>query len=118
VVAYAALIFTSSSSSDAAPPSRVPDKVVHAGAYAVLSGLIVWAQVAGRWRRVTRRTVVIAVVASVLYGWSDEVHQRFVPGRTYDLLDLAADAVGATAAAGALWAWGIISRGSTRHHGV
>lgn len=113
-----AAIFASSSSSDVSIPGRVSDKAVHAAIYALLSGLIVWALVDGHWRRVTLRVVVAAVVACLAYGWSDEVHQLFVPGRMYEWLDLAADTTGATVAACALWAWGIISRGSTHDHGV
>ncbi len=55
-----------------------------------------------------------AARACVLYGVTDEVHQRFVPGRDASLGDLAADAAGAFAAAGAAYAWGIIARGSSR----
>jgi VanZ family protein len=46
----------------------------------------------------------------VLYGVSDEWHQSFVSGRTSDLLDVAADASGASLAAVVLWACGIIAR--------
>jgi len=57
----------------------------------------------------------LAVLASTVYGVTDEVHQRFVPGRTADLLDLAADAVGATiAAVGALAARWLRGRGAAR----
>ena len=51
-------------------------------------------------------------VIAAAYGASDEWHQFFVPGRQSDWHDLAADAAGAAAVAGALWAWGIIARGS------
>jgi len=51
-----------------------------------------------------------AIVISSLYGVTDEYHQVFVPGRTFDVLDMAADAFGAAAGAGATWAWSIISR--------
>jgi len=36
-----------------------------------------------------------AVVFSILYGLSDEVHQLYVPGRTFQLTDLAIDFTGA-----------------------
>jgi VanZ family protein len=40
----------------------------------------------------------------VAYGLGDEVHQLFVPGRLFDLADLAADAAGGALGSGAyLW---------------
>jgi VanZ family protein len=36
-----------------------------------------------------------AFFLTCLYGYLDEVHQLFVPGRTYDYFDMLADAVGA-----------------------
>ncbi|MFA5550030.1 MAG: VanZ family protein [Trueperaceae bacterium] len=61
------------------------DKIGHASAYAVLGGLLTLAT--GRpW---------LAVLLATLFGISDEIHQYFVPGRHADVLDVAADAVGA-----------------------
>jgi VanZ family protein len=54
--------------------------------------------------------VVGAVVLAALYGISDECHQLFVPGRQFDVRDMVADALRASACAGVLWAWGIIRR--------
>jgi len=72
------------------------DKVKHVAAYAILSALV--------WRaldptRAALRRVVLAMAISVLYGLTDEFHQRFVPNRTCDICDLTADAFGALAAA-------------------
>lgn len=36
-----------------------------------------------------------AFILTCLYGYFDEVHQLFVPGRTYDYFDMLADAIGA-----------------------
>ena len=38
--------------------------------------------------------VLVAIVISSLYGVSDEYHQLFVPGRTFDVFDMLADAIG------------------------
>ena len=57
-------------------------------------------------------SVLAAVVISTLYGVSDEYHQMFVPGRTFDALDILADALGAVTGATAARAWGIIRRRS------
>lgn len=69
------------------------DKVVHAGAYLVLGGLLTLAF--GRPR--------LAFLLALLYGASDEIHQLYVPGRHADLLDLLADAVGAAVGCAAVW---------------
>jgi len=45
----------------------------------------------------------IAWVLGSLYGVSDEIHQHFVPGRTFDVFDMTADSLGTLAGiAGAL----------------
>jgi VanZ family protein len=79
------------------------DKVFHAGAYGLLGLLLLAAhrpQASGySWHQV--RTS--ALLAS-LYGISDEIHQAFVPGRSSDVLDWAADTVGALLAT-LLLAW-------------
>ena len=112
VAAYMGAIFVESSMTGLSLPARVSDKVAHAGLYAVLSALLVWALTNGEWRRITGWTVLLATVAAILYGWTDEFHQLFVPSRQYEWLDLAADATGALAGACVLWGWGIISRGT------
>lgn len=100
-MAWAALLFALSS----LPGGRVPtsplsfpgdDKVVHAGVYAVLGGLL---------RVATGRTGA-AVTLAAAYGASDEFHQSFVPGRDADVLDWLADVAGAVlGAAFAARAW-------------
>jgi len=72
------------------------DKVKHIIAYAVLAGLI-WRALGAKFA--TGRRFALAVVIAVLYGVTDEYHQRFVPNRTCDICDLAADATGALIAA-------------------
>ncbi|GAB4311677.1 MAG: hypothetical protein Kow0059_01870 [Candidatus Sumerlaeia bacterium] len=79
------------------PPGT--DKVVHALLYAVLGVLLLRAFAQGSRVR-GWRAVAAAAAAAVAYGAFDELHQAFVPGRSADLADLAADALGA-----ALGAW-------------
>ena len=119
VAGYALAIFWSSSRS-ALPnlPGHLSDKLLHFVGYAVLSLLVIWASTRGRWRRTTGRVVLLATLICAAYGYADEVHQRFVPGRQYDLRDLVADVFGGMTAGVAVWAWGIISRGSDRHDAV
>jgi VanZ family protein len=94
------------------PPGLSWDKILHAGAYAVMSALVTWAMARGRLREATGRALLAGVLVAVAYGATDEWHQAFVPGRHADVFDLIADAAGALAAAGAIRAWGIIARGS------
>ena len=106
--AMMALIFALSSMSQ---PPQVPggfeidDGVAHAVAYGVLSVVLLRGLAGARWRGVRVRAAGMAVLLATLYGGTDEVHQRFVPGRTAEIADLIADAVGAAAAAGLVWAW-------------
>ena len=111
VAAYMGVIFgLSSTASLPALPAGISDKLAHTLVYSGLGALLVRALARGRWPRVTPLVLLGAVVVTVLYGVTDEVHQRFVPGRQFDLQDLVADGVGAGAAAAVVWAWGIIRR--------
>jgi VanZ family protein len=115
VVAYmAALFFVSSLSTIPGPPEGFTDKHEHFFFYGILAALTVRALARGRWRGITAAVVVGAVVISSLYGVSDEFHQRFVPGRDYDVFDMLADALGSLVAAVLLWVWAIIKRRSDR----
>lgn len=67
------------------------DKLAHFLAYTVLGLLLARAQTLGGHR------VWLALVLGLAYAASDELHQRFVPGRSADLADLAADALGVAA---------------------
>jgi len=86
------------------------DKLVHGAVYAIL-GALAWRALAasggGRSTAGGRRTLVLAWLLTLVYGVSDEVHQRFVPGRTPDPWDVVADATG-----GAI---GILARRSFEH---
>jgi VanZ family protein len=103
-----AMIFVLSSFSTLpSPPGGLSFYHAHFAAYAGLGVLTARALSRG-FRRITWAVVAGAIVISTLYGLSDEYHQRFVPGRTFDLLDLAADFVGAVAGAFGSKAWSII----------
>lgn len=92
--------------------SLTPDWVQHGTAYAGLAIVTLRATSRGRWAGVGGRTVLAAWIIVALYGVIDEVHQSFVPSRTADPRDVAADVIGAALALGAAWAWGIIRRSS------
>jgi len=94
------------------PPGELSYYHVHIAAYAGLGALAVRALSEGRLRNVTWRVVWGAVAISSLYGVTDEYHQMFVPGRTVDVWDVAADAIGSVVGASAVGAWSIIRRRS------
>ncbi len=100
---WATLIFVLSAQPKLPSPPGVNDKQAHGLAYAVLAVCCLVGLAGARLRRVTGAAVLGAFVLAVLYGVSDEFHQWFVPGRTPDVNDVVADAVGA--ALGLLVAW-------------
>lgn len=105
VMLHMGLIFAASSRSDLDPlPGNVLDKIIHFGVYAVLGALTARALAGGRLETPQWRHAALAVLLSTLYGASDEWHQGFVPGRTPDAMDMAADALGAGAGAAAVLA--------------
>jgi VanZ family protein len=72
------------------------------GAHLFLFGVlaILWARaLKGR-----RRGLLLAFLLTMIYAFSDEFHQSFVPGRTADPLDLVHDGFGAILALGG-WVW-------------
>jgi hypothetical protein len=101
--AWALLIFALSSIPGAAfPASKLfsYDKLLHAGVYAVL-GAFTFMALPRRWGMRTSVLVLVAGAITTLYGFSDEFHQMFVPGRSADLRDVLADCVGGLVGAGA-----------------
>ena len=85
------------------PLIGLDDSVMHAFEYGVLAVLLLRGLVGARWVRVNGLVAWLAIVLSTFYGLSDEVHQSFVPGRTAEIADLIADAVGGTLAVGLIW---------------
>ena len=112
VIAYMAMLFVFSSFSKLpTPPGDLSVYHVHIAAYAGLGALTARAPAAKGLRAgVLARQCSCAIAISSLYGVTDEYHQLFVPGRTFDVLDMAADAFGSVLGAGAVWAWSIIRR--------
>jgi VanZ family protein len=102
--ALMALIFIASSSPDpGGVPKVVWDKAIHLSIYGALGLLTLRALVDGRIQKITLGHAIAAFVLTTLYGVSDEFHQSFVPGRTPDVMDVVADAVGAAIGIGLLW---------------
>jgi hypothetical protein len=101
VVAWMAGIFFFSAQSrplgvaSEGPYGEVLGRLSHVGEYAVLALLLYRAlgDAVGGWRGVG-----IAFAVAVGYAVTDEVHQRFVPGRECSVMDLGYDALGAAGA--------------------
>lgn len=98
---WAATIFVLSSLPGSAyPPTGLvhADKLAHVAVYALLGGLCAHGLARG-WTRGAdagvATIVLLAVALATLYGVSDELHQRFVPGRNPDWRDVVADGAGA-----------------------
>ena len=106
------------------PPGDFSFYDVHIAAYAGLGAITARAtlrEAQGRLERsrgatgkgvrdVSWRAVLGAIVISSFYGVTDEYHQRFVPGRSFDVLDMLADAIGSVVGACAVGAWSRIRR--------
>jgi len=73
------------------------DKGVHFIEYGVLGGLCAAASSRSWPSASVWRTAAFAILVSVLWGLSDEIHQAFVPGRSSEIADFVADVVGSVA---------------------
>ena len=107
-------VFYLSAQSSPPVPSRVPDKLLHAIEYSGLSLLVYRALAGGLLIRFNARIVVLTMAITVAYGATDEAHQWFVPLRTADVRDLAADAIGAAIGLLAVYTWHIIRSPKSR----
>lgn len=103
-IGWAGIIFylSSRSSMPVEPPFPGFDKLAHMFEYGVLCILLARAIQPGKMGSITGRTLVLAILASFLYGVSDEIHQAFVPMRSCDVFDALFDLLGAGLGAGLL----------------
>lgn len=104
MILYGLIIFIQSS---LPPVVREPvfpyaDKGAHAAIYAILAILFYRAFKEPSMGRL--RAAGWAILASTLYGFSDEIHQAFVPSRTAEMADIMADFLGSV-----LGVWGFVA---------
>lgn len=96
VILYAALIFYLSSGP---MPITIDipesDKIGHMGEYGIFSLLLYKALRSSFKNESAWKIAILSIIVTLLYGISDEFHQIFVPTRTADPYDVAADASGA-----------------------
>lgn len=71
------------------------DKILHATAYGVLAISSIFAFPKTFKIAFPFATAFFVVVICLLYGIADEYHQSFIPGRSPDIFDVAADVLGA-----------------------
>ena len=69
------------------------DKILHFLAYSALGATALLASIF-RVRKCNLYVYIEAVIIASLYGVFDEIHQLFVPGRTFEILDLFFDFLG------------------------
>ncbi len=95
---YAGLIFYVSSVSKPLPDISIPyfDKFLHLIEYAVFGILAARAFRSSSREILYKNFKMLAVLAAVVYGASDEIHQLLVSCRFCDVFDLAADLAGGT----------------------
>ncbi len=89
------LTLTSIPNLNVGPNFRGADKIAHFCFYGMMGFLFVL------WRREIGKGAVAAVIWAAIFaallGAVDEFHQQWIPGRSMDLLDWAADFLGGTA---------------------
>ncbi|MBT8341554.1 MAG: VanZ family protein [Desulfatitalea sp.] len=103
VVVWCAIIFFQSAfaTPDLGPAWPLKDKLLHAGAYALLAVLLCRAlNTYDPFRGRPVRLLLACTLLTTLYGLSDEWHQSFVAARTAEAADLVADSVGAVLGCG------------------
>lgn len=73
------------------------DKLKHFGAYLILAILLsITLRLQEKYPRLKKEYIKYTFVIAGIYGIFDEIHQIFIPGRSFDLLDYLADMIGVT----------------------
>lgn len=121
-ILYMALIWAVSSMSAPEFPVRAfpfRDKGAHAVLYSGLAFLVAHACLRSFEGRPRIRIALVACFVTIMWGFLDEVHQAFVPGRSADVIDLLADGVGALVGASTRFAAGaVVQRVLARRSGA
>jgi VanZ family protein len=90
-LALMALIFYLSAQESVGPELPAFTRVIaHFSEYAILAALWAWALAP----MLGHRAIPAAAAICVLYSISDEIHQRYVPGRDSDVFDVLVDCLG------------------------
>ncbi len=95
---YCFLIFENSSVADPLPMDvalPISDKIIHAMVFGGLCGIVSLGMRRSGRKAPWRLLIALPILFATAYGVSDEIHQRFVPGRTFEYADMFADFSGA-----------------------
>lgn len=98
VIIWAGTIFFLSSTSSFPDEVRVFSKfsnLIHMLEYAGLAFLIARALKQSPQKKLSNNFRILAIIFTILYGITDEIHQSFVPLRDPSLFDLVFDSIGA-----------------------
>ena len=105
VILWCSLIFYLSSQPNLRTSWGIWDSILRKIAHALIFGMLAWLF----WRGVMQKTrlpieenrdnkwkikLILVIIFSVLYAFSDEFHQSFVPGRSGSIIDVGIDSVG------------------------
>lgn len=93
------IVIASGQSSVAGPDFIDFDKLAHFSIFGLLATLIARTPWGGR-------AVWLAILATSLFGGTDELHQSLTPGRSVEVADWVADTLGAIVAVTVYWHWG------------
>ncbi|MGB2770594.1 MAG: VanZ family protein [Candidatus Zixiibacteriota bacterium] len=96
-LAYAALIFIVSAIPSISPPPLglvLEDKILHLLEYSVFSLLLFLAFFTSGREFLRKHVFLLSCLIGMAYAVSDEIHQKFVPGRSSEFLDFVADSLG------------------------
>jgi VanZ family protein len=105
---YAVLIFVISSIPQITLPSlgfKWEDKVYHFIEYSIFSFSLFLAFFKAKTDFFKKNLFLFSSLIGIIYAYSDEFHQRFVPGRSYDFYDFLADCLGIILIQAILWGY-------------
>ena len=94
VTLYAGFIFYMSSLSVPISNVQIDLSVLHVPMFFVLSYLSMRALVESSKKIGIGKAMIAAIVFTAMYGILDELHQLYVPGRTFSYFDMELDALG------------------------
>ena len=75
------------------------DKLIHFVEYFILGALLVRAFMSSSSETNFKSILLLSILIASTYGILDEFHQRFVPGRSFEIFDMFSDIIGSLSGA-------------------